>query len=276
MEYEQHPVGQIMPAWPKADFEELCKSVARMGPLEDIVIYQGMVLDHWWLYQACLKTGKVPRFVEFHGNALDFVEAKHCRRNLTSFQKGLVASSIAQERAKNGKPRSEAAADAIVMVGISRSTMHMAERVHRNGSAAVKDAARNGHMSLKAAATESAKPKSEQRVPKKKKATPAPPEMRDAVGFPVPANLRDAFVDQTTDRIIADLRRYIGLVRQVAAWNKHIRLAEAVTGMETAIHALDHAPHAVHQPCAGQGCKDCKWAGFLSKHGSFSEDRLGT
>lgn len=276
MEYEQHPLGQIMPAMSKDEFDELCKSVAAVGPKDDIYIYQCMVLDGWHLYKACLKAGQVPRFIEFcDGDPLAFVEARHTRRNLTPYQKGVMALRLKEEYAKRGKPRAAAAHDVMMRMHVSKGTLANAAIIQQNGSSAVKKAALNGTHSLKDLAEQSRKPKAQQKVPAtKKKPKPATiPEMRDASGHPVPNHLRDIFADHSLDEMVAALGRMIPRVKELAAHNLHVRLGEAVDALTHAISALDQQPHVVHQQCGGAGCKMCKQSGFLTRHASFSESQ---
>jgi hypothetical protein len=76
-EYKQHRYGQ---AWQRLDlptFQELVGNIDRRGLDQEILLYQGMILEGWSRYLACLATKTQPRFVEFRGTDLEAAERVH-------------------------------------------------------------------------------------------------------------------------------------------------------------------------------------------------------
>ncbi len=95
----------------------------------------------------------------------------------------------------------------------------------------------------------------------------------DELGRLIPEGLRDIFADQFLKDAVNDL---FGIVQNLksARWAKYLRLADAVTGLETARQAmLDAMPFCVHQECQGEGCDECRRSGYLTQW-RFEELRL--
>jgi ParB-like chromosome segregation protein Spo0J len=63
-----HPLAEIFPLREGEEFDALVAEVEANGLHEDILLYQGMILDGRNRYLACLKAGLDPRFVEFKGD----------------------------------------------------------------------------------------------------------------------------------------------------------------------------------------------------------------
>ncbi len=81
--YEQHPIGTCYPPMTKAEFSDLCASIAHMGLLMPITLFEGRVLDGWQRELACRKTGVPPRYTNFVGDwdgALAFTISYNIRR----------------------------------------------------------------------------------------------------------------------------------------------------------------------------------------------------
>jgi hypothetical protein len=88
--YEQHPFGKCWQPFDEAAFEELVADVDRRGLDKEIVLYQGMVLDGWHRYLACLAAKVEPKFVEFEGTELEAAELVHAsgiRRHVSADQR---------------------------------------------------------------------------------------------------------------------------------------------------------------------------------------------
>jgi hypothetical protein len=93
-----HPYAAIFPPMTGPEFDGLCRSIARGGLDEKIVLYEGMILDGCGRDQACRVTGVTPRYREYDGECgspLNFVVAKNLhRRHLTEGQRALVAAKL--------------------------------------------------------------------------------------------------------------------------------------------------------------------------------------
>ena len=82
----------------KAEFSDLCASIAHMGLLMPITLFEGRVLDGWQRELACRKTGVPPRYTNFVGDwdgALAFTISYNIRRqHLNESQRAAVAVAL--------------------------------------------------------------------------------------------------------------------------------------------------------------------------------------
>ncbi len=85
-----HPIASVFPLLQGDDLEALADDIRQHGQLEDIVLYEGQVLDGRNRWTACTLAGKTPRTREFTGTrmeALTFVWSENMkRRHLTPSQ----------------------------------------------------------------------------------------------------------------------------------------------------------------------------------------------
>ena len=63
-----HPLSDIFPAMPDAEYRQLVKDIARNGLLEDILLYDEKILDGRHRYRACIDNGIEPRFRNYEGD----------------------------------------------------------------------------------------------------------------------------------------------------------------------------------------------------------------
>jgi hypothetical protein len=93
-----HPYAEIFPPMQFPAFDALCGDIARHGLQEDIVLYEGQVLEGRNRYVACLARGDLPRFREYAGECgspVAFVVARNIhRRHLTDSQRALLAARL--------------------------------------------------------------------------------------------------------------------------------------------------------------------------------------
>ena len=151
--YATHRYADYVPVADDKDQYALRQSVAEIGLLEPIVLFQGAILDGRHRYKACQVMGVEPRFIEFEGDeeqALQFVLAKNvARRQLTTIQKlnlreklvpeiaRLKEAALANQRANLTEGQvlvapagrvDEAIAD---MIGVSRETQRQFDAVKK-------------------------------------------------------------------------------------------------------------------------------------------------
>ena len=94
-ELKRHPLSYAFPDMPEDEFQDLVESVRREGLLDPIVLFNGMVLDGWHRYRACIQARIEPRFTTFDGaDPRDFVVSKNSRRR--HLNKGQRATAIVQ------------------------------------------------------------------------------------------------------------------------------------------------------------------------------------
>jgi hypothetical protein len=79
--YEQHLLGRLLPPMGQDDFQRFAAGIAARGLDEDIVLYQGKILDGWSRYRACQAVRVEPRFREFDGDdPMAYVLSKNVER----------------------------------------------------------------------------------------------------------------------------------------------------------------------------------------------------
>jgi hypothetical protein len=79
-----------------AELQELAGDIKKRGLEDQIIIYEGKILDGRNRYQACIIAEVVPTYSQYEGDdALAFVLSKNLhRRQLTTSQKAMVAQSV--------------------------------------------------------------------------------------------------------------------------------------------------------------------------------------
>jgi len=115
IELERHPLSAMFPEITGDKFEELVKSVEETGNREEVVLYQGKVLDGWNRYRACKQAKRAIKAREFdpsrEGAVEQFVKDMNLmRRDLTPAQRAVIGAKLmemyreeAQGRKKAGK-----------------------------------------------------------------------------------------------------------------------------------------------------------------------------
>jgi ParB-like chromosome segregation protein Spo0J len=91
---EHHPAANVFPLMQGAEYRALCDDITEHGLHEDILVYEGSILDGRNRYRACIDAGIEPRFREWDGNgsALDVAISKNLhRRHLNPGQRAMCA-----------------------------------------------------------------------------------------------------------------------------------------------------------------------------------------
>lgn len=170
MELKQHPLSAAFPSMSSVEYDALCKSIVDNGLLNPIVIYQGMVIDGWHRYRACLDEMIATKTIELASDVdpQAYVIAQNKdRRHLTQSQiataaikvyewlkdgvkQGLQASSAPSAEVKSSKEIAE-------LVGVSTKTVDEAKKVEKQATPEVKEAVAKGEMSVSTAVKQMAK-----------------------------------------------------------------------------------------------------------------------
>jgi hypothetical protein len=174
--YEQHHLGRLIPPMPEVDFNRLRADIRQQGLLEEIILYQGQILDGWSRYRACQQEHVEPRFQEFTGdNPVAYVLAKNIqRRHLNPVQilkvlerarEPLEAEAVARMRSGKQAGSHSAAPPSLnlsypgkvaeqiaEMAGVSSSTAEHYHAVQVHGSAELKEAVDREEVSISDAA----------------------------------------------------------------------------------------------------------------------------
>lgn len=186
MNYERHPISASWPDMLAEDFMALKDSIEVSGLREPIVLYEGMILDGWHRYNACLEVGAVAEFEEFEGDdAIQFVQDKHTRRPLSLTQR-MTAIALMHSWKSRGKPSKSAlnadltSAQLAKAAGGSVRTAEQVKEAITKGSSALVEGMKSGKTSAVKAAAVAKLPKKQQAaaldkpIPKAEKFTPPP------------------------------------------------------------------------------------------------------
>jgi N6-adenosine-specific RNA methylase IME4 len=158
-----HPLANLFPLIEGAEFDELVADIKAHGLREEIVVWQGKVLDGRNRYRACLAAGVEPRLgyfrPELHGDPLAYVISKNLkRRHLNESQRAMVAAKIETIRAP-GRPENNdanlhniARADAAERVNVSVRSVASAAAVQEKGVPALVHAVEQGKLAVSEAA----------------------------------------------------------------------------------------------------------------------------
>jgi hypothetical protein len=178
-----HPYAELFPPMTPAEFYGLCADIASpIGLQEEIVLYEGKILDGRSRYLACLLKGVPPRFRQYAGECgspLAFVVSKNIhRRHLTDGQRAWVAARLkplfeeeAQLRQRAGlkqataipvgtnlaqrenpKETGRSADKAAQLMKVSQSSVKAADQVQKLGVPQLADALAAGKIAVSTAA----------------------------------------------------------------------------------------------------------------------------
>lgn len=197
MSLQQHPLSAAFPAMPDQEFRELVEDIRKHGQRDPILIYEGMVLDGWHRYTACIEIGFEPKKFTWAGDdPVSYVESVNLhRRHLTASQRAMAVVALAEWAPANVKRRAAAApqenggrgaaaapqtnADMAKAAKVSERTIKDAKAAHRAG---LTEPVKQGAMTVEEAARVARgkpepKPKKESL---KSAAAPHPPAAPDA------------------------------------------------------------------------------------------------
>lgn len=182
--FERHPLSAAFPGMDQKDYSELVDDVAAHGLIQPVVTFEGMVLDGWHRYQACLDAGVKPRFEAFKGSdPVAYVLSLNMhRRHLTGSQRAAAVvachawapSGTNQVNARTVEPGSTVAtaSEMAEEAGVSPKTIQQAKRAQEVG---LGEAVRDGLVTAKRAAEVAKLPE-----PERQAALEAPPAPKPA------------------------------------------------------------------------------------------------
>ena len=111
MSLPQHPLSAAFPAMSDDDFSALKDDIENHGQREPVIVHDGMVLDGWHRYRACVELNIKPtQFTFAEGDdPVSFVKSQNLhRRHLTGSQRAAaVVACSAWRPADTGRPRAE-------------------------------------------------------------------------------------------------------------------------------------------------------------------------
>ena len=111
-EYTDHPIAELFPLMSGADLAELAKDINENGQREDIVVYQGKILDGRNRYRACLLADVEPRVTSYIGTdpIRDVLSWNLHRRHLDVSQRAAIATAALPLLEKQARERKAEAA----------------------------------------------------------------------------------------------------------------------------------------------------------------------
>jgi len=153
-----HPVSEIFPSMPPAEFDALVADITANGLREPIHIMGDSVVDGRHRYRACLQAGVEPQFVVVPDgtdlNAL-VISLNLRRRHLDESQRAMVAARLANlplgsnQHAQICAPSQDSAAE---MLNVSRRTVQHARAVLEHGAPELATAVDSGVIAVSSAA----------------------------------------------------------------------------------------------------------------------------
>jgi ParB-like chromosome segregation protein Spo0J len=152
-----------------AAFDELVEDIRVNGLLEDIVTFEGKVLDGRNRERACGITGVQPRYREYEGyDPVGFILSKNLqRRHLSESQRAMVGARLATmrqgQRTDLGQICAKSQADAAMLLNISRRSLQHAHLVLEHGASELADAVDQDKLAVSLAAVIAKEPADYQR-----------------------------------------------------------------------------------------------------------------
>lgn len=153
----RHPLSSAFPSMQQSEFEELIEDVAKNGLAQHVITLDGMVLDGWHRYLACLESDTEPRLEVFSGaDPVSYVLSLNLhRRHLTASQRAAAVVACSEWAGPGNRPKGEPGSPLATVpemaeaAGTSDRTIQQAKAAHRAG---ISDAVRDGKVTAKRAA----------------------------------------------------------------------------------------------------------------------------
>jgi hypothetical protein len=303
---KQHEYGSYVPAMPPEERSKLKHSIATVGQILPIIIFEDKVLDGWERlgvlrelrrekkYRVQVDEDHDPEIIETgdlaflvadfrgdHEEALQFVGAMIERKTIAAKQRIGIALKIRRELKDLGKGVMEQYHTAANAVGISARTVERAAGVEDKAIDEVVEAMEEGTLTIGAAEKIAKRPKENQKMVMKELATNngkhkvsqalnKEQKLLDDHGMLVPKDLRAVFADVPIfTGIEQELGHQLRRMRDIGKGpSKHIITQSVLTNMTSVINVFkSERPAYVCQKCAGEGCQRCRKEGFL-RYGS--------
>lgn len=227
---KQHPLSAAFPAIDAADFAALVRDIEANGLRNPITTLDGMVLDGWHRYSACVAAGVEPVLVELDPTTdprVFVLSLNLSRRHLTASQRAAAVAAVAKwapphrpQKGDPGSPFPQTIETLAVVANVSERTVQRARVAEEAG---LGEAVRDGKVSAKRAAEVAKLPVEQRSAALEARSEPKP----------APEPEFDDDTRQRLDDLAADLE---ALTRIVEADD---RLAEAAKMLkeEKAAHA---------------------------------------
>lgn len=186
---KQHRYSAEFPSMSAEHFALFKADIEKNGQVEFITAFEGKILDGWHRYQACTELGLTPKLKEFRGkDAISFVESVniHRRHLQDESQRAMIAVGLNKWRPRGGQTNppvggitEKTAEELAAKADVGTRTIERAKVVHEEGSKELKEAVKEGEITLRKAVEIAELPKVEQKAaikeakePKAKKPKP--------------------------------------------------------------------------------------------------------
>jgi len=137
-----HPVSEIFPGMPQAEFDALVADITANGLREPIVIMGDSIVDGRHRYHACLQAGVEPHFSEVPDgtdlNAL-VISLNLRRRHLSESQRAMVAARLANMRQGRRTDLQPSANLPEVSQQLAAQTLNVSERMVRHAKSVLSE-----------------------------------------------------------------------------------------------------------------------------------------
>ncbi len=152
-----HPLANLFPLIEGTEFDELVADIKANGLREEVVVWQGKVLDGRNRYRACLAAEVEPRLSyfrpEIHGDVLAFVVSKNLkRRHLNDRQRAMIAAEIANfgcgRPSENPPIGGISQPQASAMMKVAERSVQRAVVVHERGVPSLVEVAKQGKIAI--------------------------------------------------------------------------------------------------------------------------------
>ncbi|MGC2239141.1 MAG: helix-turn-helix domain-containing protein [Pyrinomonadaceae bacterium] len=166
-----HPIADLFPLMDDARFTSFKENVRQNGQMEDITVFEGVLLDGRHRLRACLELGLVPGRCEWDGTGgtiQSFIVSKNLERNhLSDDERAIVAAKVAnlpQGVSKANTPNGGfvSQSEAARLFNVSTRSLQRAVKVVKDGVPLLQEKLAANEFSLSEAASIAALPKGKQ------------------------------------------------------------------------------------------------------------------
>ena len=156
--YAQHPLSAAFPAMTPEEFQELKYSIENIGVQNPITLLDGMVIDGWHRYSACVAVAMDCPVVELDPgiDPRDFVMAQNqARRHVTKAQLAMATTAVYAWKPPHREKAhiecdlpAKTNAELASIAGVHANTITQAKTVTAQAAPAVVDAVKRGELGL--------------------------------------------------------------------------------------------------------------------------------
>lgn len=139
MQLTQHPLSAAFPAMDEADYLALKDDIEDNGQREPVWVLDGMVLDGWHRYRACIELGIEPTKFQFQDDdPVAFVKSENFhRRHLTGSQRAAAILALSDYAAQGRKSKGATVAPLPKVAELAKQA-NVSPRTMKDASAAKK------------------------------------------------------------------------------------------------------------------------------------------